>query len=53
MLFPIKSQPIDWKHATLSENVLQRYLTKIFSDNLKRVAVKDPHGKPSVLESLF
>ena len=27
-LLPIKSQPIDWKPATLSENVLQRYLAE-------------------------
>ena len=48
-LFPIKSQPIDWKPPTLSENALQRYL----ADNLKRVTVKNPYDKTAVLESLF
>ena len=48
-LFPIKSQPIDWKPPTLSENALQRYL----ADNLNRVTVKNPYDKTAVLESLF
>ena len=52
-LFPIKSQPIDWKPATLLENVLQTYLAGKVSDNLKRVIVKNPYEKTSVLEFLF
>ena len=48
MLFPLNSQPIDWKPATLSENVLQR-----FSDNLRKVTVRNPYEKTSALESFF
>ena len=39
-LFPLNSQPRDWKLATLSENVLQRYLVENFP-------------KTSALESLL
>ena len=53
MLFPVKSQPIDWKPVTLSENVLQRYLAENFTIILKKVTVKNPYEKPSALESLF
>ena len=52
-LFPIKSQPIDWKPATLSENVLQRYFAEKFSDNLKRVIVKNPLRKPLCWSPFF
>ena len=52
-LFPIKSQPIDWKPAALSENVLQRYFAETFSDNLKRVIVKNPYENPHVCWSPF
>ena len=53
MLFPTKSQPIDWNPATLSENVLQRYLAENFPIYLKMVTLKNPYGNTSVLESLF
>ena len=41
MLFPIKSQPIDWKPVILSENVLQRYLAENSS-----VIQKSYHEEP-------
>ena len=50
-LIPLKVAT--WKPATLSEKVLQRYFCRKFSDDLKRVTVKNPYGKTSVLESLF
>ena len=52
-LFPLNSQPTDRKPATLLDNVLQRFLRRKFSDNLRRVTVKNPYGKTSSLESLF